>query len=1138
MKTYLKMILVLVLFGITIHGQNETSLPINGYKDLQTKHILQTEGTTNNFMQNTDISDTTLRLVGQWGYGKSHAIANDGQYIYTSSGAVFQVLDVSGDTSVIILSELPLEDVITTIEIEGTNAFIGTEYYGLFIVDISDPANPVKIGQCQLLNKVFGIAVEDQYAYVVIGLEGIKVFDITDRENPEIISEYKYPNICFFRDVVVSEGYAFVTGSSDLLILDIKEPANITFEKEVYVWGGGDKLDIVGSTLYVLGTRGRLEIFSIADPLNPINVANHEIKYECIDIYANFMYVSTHDVLHIYNIADPDSIVLTGSFVHNYVISEDINYLNDRVYITANYKGLGIIDVTAKTEPEEVSLVDNVILMDNGIVSDTYAYLFSKSRFRKGLITLDVSATPKKLSIEPLSTGLIDALFVDEYIIGLTNSDGILVIDATDPEYPILKEHISDDIRRTDIKKFSDNYLLVCSDYGIEQYDCSDPLNIKKIQTIDVEGVPLALDMLDSLVYVNVYAKGIKVYNFNNPNTPEHLSTFDELSNLRNIIVSGDYAISFHYNTLYITDISDPQNIQLISTYEHKNENAIDIALEHSTAYILYETGVLDIVDLNNICKPELIGNRHISGFQMHCTLNDNNLFVVSDDGGLWIFEPNFSMEKSLILTNPTARDTFMTGMENEIRWQNQFVEKLKIEYRKKNEENWNLIAENIDARKGSYVWYPPDSVNGKVVLKITDMEDSGVSVVTEEFLLKVPVYRLVTDYSRAKEYVIGMQVENDFAYLTISEAQFGLEIVDVSDPSHPRFASFYQTPFGYVAYSYVHDNLAFITHESGIYIVDVSDPNNPKELGLYADENSYIRARDVKDTYLFASSPYGDIHVIDISDPENPILAKSYTEFEKVYSVDIQGEYAFWGDSRGGLRVMDVSDPMNISEITCVDTSFHVRRFDISNGILYAASGKNMHLYDVRNMINPIKIGEYTAIDQIKDLSAAGNQIYLLENDHIRVLRKEETNTFVDLGSYYTPNYRPPNIAKAVQCYNEDVYIAYHNHGFLIWDNPSVYTDVNENSESVPSSYTLYQNYPNPFNPVTRIRFSLREAGFVNVSIYNILGERVATLVDEYRGTGDHEVLWNATEQPSGIYFYELRCNDFRSVKKMLLLR
>jgi hypothetical protein len=85
-------------------------------------------------------------------------------------------------------------------------------------------------------------------------------------------------------------------------------------------------------------------------------------------------------------------------------------------------------------------------------------------------------------------------------------------------------------------------------------------------------------------------------------------------------------------------------------------------------------------------------------------------------------------------------------------------------------------------------------------------------------------------------------------------------------------------------------------------------------------------------------------------------------------------------------------------------------------------------------------------------------------------------------------------------------------------------------------SSYKLEQNYPNPFNPSTNIKFGLREAGFVSLKIYDVLGNEVADLVNEHKPAGNFEVNFESNHLSSGIYIYRLVTNNFSETRKMIL--
>jgi hypothetical protein len=97
---------------------------------------------------------------------------------------------------------------------------------------------------------------------------------------------------------------------------------------------------------------------------------------------------------------------------------------------------------------------------------------------------------------------------------------------------------------------------------------------------------------------------------------------------------------------------------------------------------------------------------------------------------------------------------------------------------------------------------------------------------------------------------------------------------------------------------------------------------------------------------------------------------------------------------------------------------------------------------------------------------------------------------------------------------------------------------DKNHLNRRVVSNFILEQNYPNPFNPSTRISFTLPISEHVTLDVYNTLGEKVATLLDKKMNAGSHNVQFDATYLPSGIYFYRIQGGEFSQVRKMVVVR
>ena len=98
-------------------------------------------------------------------------------------------------------------------------------------------------------------------------------------------------------------------------------------------------------------------------------------------------------------------------------------------------------------------------------------------------------------------------------------------------------------------------------------------------------------------------------------------------------------------------------------------------------------------------------------------------------------------------------------------------------------------------------------------------------------------------------------------------------------------------------------------------------------------------------------------------------------------------------------------------------------------------------------------------------------------------------------------------------------------------------------NSEGIPTHYRLHQNYPNPFNPTTTLSYELPKDAFVNITVYDIMGKKIKTLVNGLQTIGYKTIKWDATNDQdypvsAGLYLYTIHADDFRYTRKMAVLK
>jgi len=134
-----------------------------------------------------------------------------------------------------------------------------------------------------------------------------------------------------------------------------------------------------------------------------------------------------------------------------------------------------------------------------------------------------------------------------------------------------------------------------------------------------------------------------------------------------------------------------------------------------------------------------------------------------------------------------------------------------------------------------------------------------------------------------------------------------------------------------------------------------------------------------------------------------------------------------------------------------------------------------------------------------------------------------------------YTPCTRcKPDDTINANVENDSIYDV-SDDNFVIDMFPSV---DDSSSIGMPEKYGLHQNYPNPFNPITTIKYDIPEKSFTTLKVYDVLGNEIATLVNEEKPIGSYEIEFNANGLPGGVYFYRLQTEEFIETKKMIFLR
>jgi hypothetical protein len=330
--------------------------------------------------------------------------------------------------------------------------------------------------------------------------------------------------------------------------------------------------------------------------------------------------------------------------------------------------------------------------------------------------------------------------------------------------------------------------------------------------------------------------------------------------------------------------------------------------------------------------------------------------------------------------------------------------------------------------------------------------------------------------------------LDGEYAYLTGFST--GLNIVNISNPDDLILISEYRYSSGTVHCSYIRGNIAYLTDCENFIIVDIADKANPITIAHNSQPQEPYGIW-VEDNYAYLPNLGGSLFdVFDVTNPAQPILLASPAICPNIgWFLSSQNHYVYVPLNDYGLRVISTVEPTNpvvVDSIKGIGRA--VSTFILDNYLFMASTSQGLFIYDISEPAHPVQVGSYSGIS-CEGVVANEHYIYLACDYGMVILSFDATSSEEEAA---------PNL-----------------------DRPE-----------------LPRNYPNPFNAQTTICYALAQAGPVTLSIYNIMGQKVATLFDGVQQAREHRVVWDAAGVTSGVYFYHLSGADVNETRKMILLR
>jgi hypothetical protein len=723
--------------------------------------------------------------------------------------------------------------------------------------------------------------------------------------------------------------------------------------------------------------------------------------------------------------------------------------------------------------------------------------------------------------------GPMDAVLDSPYVY-CAYPNGLGILDFSDPLDPVMISTLYCPGSGEAICKAGGYVFLADGRAGLFIIDVTDPLNPLAVSSYT--GLRFAHDIVvrDNLAFVisgdsrSIPGDLIVIIDVANPEWPVRLGTYALLDSgdAEDLcIINSIMLVAADHKGLEVVDISEPSNPTLLTTYP--GCRAKSVAVRDTLAFVVsqgeynHETGEyinrgLIVLNIVNPSSPDSIAEFEVPSREdwMKLELIDSLAIVTwKYDGSTYMF-PEWSVGFTIInVSNPTTPIRLSRTRGRQSEW---------LPY--PTAVILDTFALLFNPYPGIEVFSITNPVNPIWIQTVPSpgatrliREDSLLYVVTPEFPgfhimditnpeepLPMCDYRIDTTPFRQWLDIWNMCVADTLLYLAYLVHDSNLinpecicEVINVSDPFHPvvlarpRLAEMEQ----YWLPVQVVDTLLFLSN----LIYNISDPTNPVEIGRL-DTWGAIEKLIVDDTIVFACGSY--LTAFNIADPTEPIDMTGH-----ICPCTYLNDMYLWNNllfimREGYVNIYDVSDPTQITGIYW--HAFIGRAIDVYENRAYVAGWYGLSIYDISDPTVPIVVDSFNTPGDARDVLVWDSTVFFADMSSLLVLKTTDLPT--DL--------------------NDDV-----------------------NDRILPSRFILSQNYPNPFNPSTTIEFNLSRASDVRLEIFNIMGQKVMTLIDDKMSAGEQSIRWNGKdaagyEVATGIYFYRINAGDYVETKKMLLLK
>ncbi len=984
-----------------------------------------------------------------------------------------------------------------------------------------------------------GIMVSGDVAYVADYTRGLVVLDISDPDNPTQLDTYDTPG--YARTVVLSGDILCLgDGYAGLQLLDVSNPSNVSLVGNIDPSGDIVDLAMAGTLVYVASYTGGINIIDIADPANPVLIGSYSgmSATNALDIQGDLLYVVNYlDGLHVLDVSDPAAISEVG-FLGTAGSPSGVSIDGNLAFVADKSGGLLILDIKHPTAPSLVNTVNTGGDTQRVSLAGDYAYV---SDFNAGMLVLDVQ--------DPLNVGVLETVAIADR--------GFQVVVAGEYVY------------------------LAAGSEGVDIFRAATPANMSWLASYALSG-PLFQPVVEgNLAFLPGGNTGLTILDISDPENPQWVSQYwdsnPENWDTRNVDIEGDVAyVADLQQGLLVVDISNPANPILRSTGGGACEDVVVLGDFAITSGYDSEFGqsfisAFDISDLDYVYFEASFWGVY-EGYGNLCT-NGELVFVTMENDGVWI---GFYNQQTLALQIESIADIGL-AVDITLRGDHAFVA---------------AGAEGIKVLDVSDPALP--------VLVTTYLTQSSATAVTvhgnhlfvsengglERVDISDPANPILVEYLPSTNSLGGVALAGDFAF--VGHQQTGLGLVGAFqrrfDPTlnvgeSTVFATAQGTvvqarltttqvddvswelrtaddgPWQPVMPGDIWNNLIPLGQQlSWRATLEVTHPlTNPNcsdlVIDLYCDIPTISSLVDVPGDqgrqlslswfrsgydYLGSSFPIQEYSIfrriegtkgLPDKDSENKAYPPGDWHFVLTVPADAEDSYSVVVPSLGDSTVTDGQ----------YMSSFFVRARTYTPGLYFDAPVDSGYTLD--NLAPSVPSGMIMAglgLLTWEECPEGDFRFFTVYgSDHLGL---DETAQLIGQTTGLSLDVSGQNYSYLLLTATD---FAGNESGFASLDQVSAVAE-----SGLPNRFALTGNYPNPFNPATVISFDLAADSPVRLTVYDVSGRMVRTLLEgRVLAAGSHEQSWdgrNSSGQLSaaGVYLYRIEAGDYRETRRMTLVK